>query len=57
MFYAKTLGKYRVLEKMMFKDMFNFGKTRTLKESIGFFIFHTTLVVTVMAALKLSGLS
>lgn len=41
----------------MFKDLFNFGKTRTLKESIGFFIFHTTLVVTVMAALKLSGLS
>lgn len=39
----------------MFDDLFNFGKERTLKQSVGFFIFHSTLIVLVLAALKLLG--
>ncbi len=35
----------------MFKELFNFSKTRTLKESIGFYIFYTGI------ALALSGLA
>jgi hypothetical protein len=27
----------------MFKDLFNFSKVRTLKESIGFYIFYTAI--------------
>lgn len=35
----------------MFKELFNFSKARTLKESIGFYIFYTGI------ALALSGLA
>ena len=35
----------------MFKDLFNFSKTRTLKESIGFYILYTGI------ALALTGLA
>jgi hypothetical protein len=35
----------------MFKDLFNFSKERTLKESIGFYIFYCGL------ALAFSGLA
>lgn len=31
----------------MFKDLFNFSKTRTLKESIGFYIFYCGLALAV----------
>lgn len=41
----------------MFSDLFNFGKKRSLKESVGFFIFHTGLVLTVMAVLDLLGMA
>lgn len=41
----------------MFNDLFDFSKKRTLKESIGFFIFHGTLVTVVMAVLKLAGVA
>ncbi len=41
----------------MFDDLFNFGKKRTLKQSIGFFIFHSTLVLGAMAGLSLLGIS
>ena len=36
----------------MFKDLFDFGKKRTLKESFGFFFFHTGLVLAVMVILR-----
>ncbi len=39
----------------MFKDLFDFGKTRTLKESVGFFIFHSALALGVMAVLSALG--
>lgn len=29
----------------MFKDLFDFSKTRTLKESIGFYIFYTGIAL------------
>lgn len=35
----------------MFKDLFNFAKTRSLKESIGFYIFYCGV------ALAFSGLA
>ncbi|MEZ5815185.1 MAG: hypothetical protein R3E13_10790 [Alphaproteobacteria bacterium] len=41
----------------MFDDLFDFGKKRTLKQSIGFFIFHSALVLGVMAGLTLMGAS
>lgn len=40
----------------MFEDLFDFGKKRTLKESVGFFIFHSILVMGVMAGFKVFGL-
>lgn len=39
----------------MFDDLFDFAKKRTLKQSIGFFIFHTGLVLAVMALLNMIG--
>ncbi len=39
----------------MFDDLFDFSKKRTLKQSVGFFIFHSSLVLSVMAALSLMG--
>ena len=39
----------------MFDDLFNFAKKRTLKQSIGFFIFHGALAVTVMTVLQTMG--
>lgn len=41
----------------MFDDLFDFAKKRTLKQSIGFFIFHSTLVLGVMAGLSVFGVS
>jgi len=40
----------------MFDDLFDFAKKRTLKQSVGFFIFHSTMAVSVMTLLQvLSG--
>ena len=40
----------------MFDDLFNFAKKRTLKQSIGFFIVHSTIALSVMTAIQiLSG--
>lgn len=36
----------------MFADLFDFAKKRTLKESIGFFIFHGTLATAVVTVIK-----
>lgn len=41
----------------MFEDLFNFGKKRTLKQSVGFFIFHSALALGFMAALNLFGIA
>lgn len=37
----------------MFDDMFDFAKQRTLKQSIGFFIFHSTIILAVMGLINL----
>ncbi len=39
----------------MFDDLFDFAKKRTLKQSVGFFIFHSALVLTFMAVLNMMG--
>lgn len=41
----------------MFDDLFNFGKKRSLKQSVGFFIFHSTLILGVMAFLSVLGIA
>lgn len=41
----------------MFDDLFDFSKKRTLKQSVGFFLFHSTLVLGVMTGLNLLGVS
>jgi len=37
----------------MFEDLFNFGKKRSLKQSIGFFLFYSLLIVSVMIIVKM----
>lgn len=39
----------------MFDDLFNFGKQRTLKQSIGFYIFYAGLFFGVTGLLRLMG--
>ncbi len=41
----------------MFNDLFDFAKKRTLKESVGFFIFHTSMVVGFMVVLSAFGIA
>lgn len=41
----------------MFDDLFDFAKKRTLKQSIGFFIFHSGLVLVVMTVLTAFGIA
>lgn len=41
----------------MFDDLFNFGKKRTLKQSIGFFLFHSTVIMAVMALVRMAETS
>lgn len=41
----------------MFNDLFDFSKTRTLKESIGFFIAHSAIILTVMFVLSAMGVA
>lgn len=38
----------------MFNDLFNFKRQRTLKESIGFFIFYGTIALAVSGIIELS---
>ena len=40
----------------MFDDLFDFSKKRTLKQSVGFFIFHGSLAMAVVTLMKLGGL-
>lgn len=39
----------------MFDDLFDFGKKRTLRQSIGFFIFHGGLMLGVLGLLSVLG--
>jgi hypothetical protein len=39
----------------MFDDLFDFGKTRTLKQSVGFYIFYAGIFLSVTTILKLIG--
>lgn len=41
----------------MFDDLFDFSKTRTLKQSIGFFIFHSAVILAVMFVLSAIGIA
>lgn len=41
----------------MFNDLFDFGKKRSLKESVGFFLFHSGLIITVMTVMTVLGIS
>ncbi|MFA5592391.1 MAG: hypothetical protein WC989_03660 [Micavibrio sp.] len=40
----------------MFKDMFNFKKQRTLKESVGFFLFYAMLIMGFQGFAMMMGL-
>ena len=40
----------------MFKDLFDLGKTRTLKQSVGFYIFYAGLGLTVTMLLNAFGI-
>lgn len=39
----------------MFNDLFNFGKQRTLKESVGFYLFYVCLFMGLSGFLTLVG--
>lgn len=39
----------------MFDDLFNFGKQRTLKQSVGFYLFYASLFLTVSGVAALLG--
>ncbi|HQX28286.1 MAG TPA: hypothetical protein PKX38_10180 [Alphaproteobacteria bacterium] len=41
----------------MFDDLFDFAKKRTLKQSVGFFIFHSGLILGFMAVLTVLGVA
>lgn len=40
----------------MFDDLFNFAKKRTLKESVGFYIFYVCLFYGAVGVLEVFGL-
>ncbi len=39
----------------MFDDIFNFGKQRTLKQSVGFYLFYATLIMGITGFLQMLG--
>ena len=39
----------------MFNDLFDFGKQRTLKQSVGFYIFYASVFFGITGLLKLIG--
>jgi len=41
----------------MFKDLFDFSKQRTLKESVGFFLFYGGVIMGVYATLSALGIA
>lgn len=40
----------------MFNDLFNFKKQRTLKESVGFYIFYGTIAMGLQGLAMMAGL-
>lgn len=40
----------------MFEGLFDFGKTRTLKQSVGFYIFYGGIALAVSALLTVLGI-
>jgi len=48
--------KARQRGTVMFKDMFNFKKQRTLKESVGFFLFYAMLIMGFQGFAMMMGL-
>jgi hypothetical protein len=45
----------RLQRAPMFDDMFNFKKQRTLKESVGFFLFHAMMIMGVQGFAMMLG--
>lgn len=43
-------------EAKMFNDLFNFKKQRTLKESVGFFLFYACMIMGVQGFAMMLGL-
>lgn len=64
-YYRSTLKKQAdeamprgyVRDNAMFDDLFDFSKKRTLKQSLGFFVFHSALILVVFAAMSVAGIS
>jgi hypothetical protein len=63
---GRKMSKLAVLRKMfadmygylfagMFDDLFDFGKHRTLKQSVGFYIFYVGLFLSVSSVLNAFG--
>ena len=42
---------------IMFKDLFDFSKQRTIKESVGFFLFYGGIIMGVYATLSVLGIA
>jgi hypothetical protein len=49
-------GSSIIAEIQMFNDLFDFGKKRTLKESVGFFLFYALAFVAVGGVLEALGI-
>lgn len=43
--------------KTMFDDLFNFAKKRTLTESVGFFMFHSGVILVILGILDVLGIA
>ncbi len=41
----------------MFDDLFDFAKKRTLRQSVGFFVFHSALVLGALALMNAMGVA
>ncbi len=41
----------------MFNDLFDFSKQRTLRQSVGFFIFHSAIILGVYVLLSALGVA
>lgn len=41
----------------MFDDLFDFGKKRTLKQSVGFFLFYSAIILGVYGVMDVLGMS
>ena len=55
--HAEPVSRGQSRDKAMFNDLFDFSKKRTLKQSVGFFIFHSGVILVVFAAMSAAGIS